>query len=99
MKGLKSENVTITDSTGAILWPSADGRGAAGGTGSKQAAEARYARQLETTINAMLASTLGPGKAQVKVNADLNVDETTQEELTYGDKGVPLTQTDRRPRR
>ena len=29
-------------------------------------AEARYARQLETTINAMLASTLGPGKAQVQ---------------------------------
>ena len=46
---------------------------------SKQAAETRYARQMESTINAMLAATLGPGKAQVKVNADLNMDETTAE--------------------
>ena len=37
--------------------------------------------------------TLGPGKAQVKVNADLNVDKTsTEEQLTYAKKGVPLTQ-------
>ena len=53
--------------------------GGAGGGSSKAAAEARYARQIESSINAMLASTLGPGKAQVKVNADLNVDETTRE--------------------
>ena len=46
---------------------------------SKAGAEARYARQKESAINAMLASTLGPGKAQVKVNADLNMDETTRE--------------------
>src|SRR3954452_6376167 len=92
VKGLKSENVTITDSTGAVLWPSDDATTTPGGS-SKQSAEARYARQLETSINAMLTSTLGPGKAQVKVNADLNVDKSTQEELTYADKGVALTQS------
>jgi len=91
VQGLKTDNVTITDASGAILWPSADS--GSGGTNSKQSAEARYARQMESTINAMLASTLGPGKAQVKVNADLNMDETTQKELTYGDKGVPLKST------
>ena len=57
---------------------------------SKESAEARYARQLESSVNAMLASTLGPGKAQVKVNADLNMDETTEKELTYAAKGTPL---------
>src|SRR5215207_4344503 len=51
VKGLKSENVTITDSSGAILWPSDEAGGAAGGTGSKQSAEARYARQKEAAIN------------------------------------------------
>ncbi|HWK26598.1 MAG TPA: flagellar basal-body MS-ring/collar protein FliF, partial [Solirubrobacter sp.] len=73
VKGLKAENVTITDATGTVLWPADDGTGAAGavGAGGKAAAQARYARGLETSINAMLASTLGPGKAQVKVNADL----------------------------
>jgi flagellar M-ring protein FliF len=91
VKGLKTDNVTITDVSGAILWPSVDS--GSGGSNSKQAAETRYARQMESTINAMLAATLGPGKAQVKVNADLNMDETTQKELTYGPKGVPLTST------
>src|SRR3954449_8588117 len=63
VKGLKTENVTITDSTGAVLWPSDEAGGAAGGGGSSKAsAEARWARQHETAINSLLASTLGPGK-------------------------------------
>ena len=93
VKGLKSENVTITDSSGAILWPSDEAGGAAGGTGSKQSAEARYARQKEAAINAMLASTLGPNLAKVTVNADLNVDQSSEEKLTYGGTTVPLTET------
>jgi flagellar M-ring protein FliF len=93
VKGLKSDSVTITDSTGAVLWPSTDGTGGTGGGSSKASAEARYARGIESSVNAMLASTLGPGKAQVKVNADLNMDETTQKELTYAAKGTPLKTT------
>ena len=31
----------------------------------------------------MLASTLGPGMAKVTVNADLNVDQSSEEKLTY----------------
>src|SRR5690349_22846249 len=31
VKGLKTENVTITDATGALLWPAGDGSGPAGG--------------------------------------------------------------------
>src|SRR3954447_4473227 len=81
VKGLKSENVTITDSTGAILWPSDDANGSPGGS-SKASAEARYARQLESSINAMLTSTLGPNMAKVTINADLNVDKSSSEELT-----------------
>ncbi len=90
VKGLKSENVTITDSTGAILWPSDE---AATGSSSKASAEARYARQMESSINAMLTSTLGADKARVKVNADLNVDKSSTEELTYGKTGVPITES------
>jgi flagellar M-ring protein FliF len=92
VKGLKSQNVTITDSTGAILWPADDANGMPGSS-SKTSAEARYARQLESSINAMLTSTLGPNKAKVTINADLNVDKSSSEELTYADKGVPLTQS------
>ncbi|MBE2316937.1 flagellar M-ring protein FliF [Solirubrobacter sp. CPCC 204708] len=92
VKGLKSENVTITDSTGAILWPSDEAGGATGGS-SKQSAEARFARQKAAAINAMLDSTLGPGKAKVTVNADLNVDQSSEEKLVYGGTTVPLTET------
>jgi flagellar M-ring protein FliF len=78
VKGLKTDNVTITDGSGQLLWPTGDG--STGGTGgaTKQAAEGRYDRQLETQLNALLVQTLGPGKAQVQVNADLNVDKTTE---------------------
>src|SRR5262249_7407853 len=47
VKGLKTENVTITDSTGTLLWPNGDTAAGAPGASNKQAAEARYARGLE----------------------------------------------------
>jgi len=91
--GLKLSNVTITDGSGQLLWPNA-GSSEAGGEGvSKQAAEARYDQQTAAGLNAMLAQTLGPGKAQVQVYANLDVNKTTEEALTYGKKGVPLQES------
>jgi flagellar M-ring protein FliF len=90
VQGLKTDKVTITDSSGQLLWPEGDAASGAGGAGAtKQAAEARYASGLEARLNSMLATTLGPGKAQVQVNADLNVDKTTKNSLVYSKKGVP----------
>ncbi len=92
--GLKLDKVTITDGSGQLLWPSAAG-GSGGGAGSdgllaKQAAEARYDQALASSLTAMLARTVGPDKAQVQVHANLDANEATQEQLTYGKKGVPL---------
>jgi flagellar M-ring protein FliF len=87
VQGLKPANVTITDDNGQMLWPTAD---AAAGVASKPQAEARYANDLEAQVNAMLTRTLGPGKAQVQVSADLNVDQTSLDKLTYAKKGVPM---------
>jgi flagellar M-ring protein FliF len=98
VKGLKTENVTITDASGTLLWPGGDGAGGAGISASKQDLEARYSRAMEADLNALLVRTLGAGKAQVSVTADLNADETTREKLTYGKKGVPTkrqTETER----
>jgi flagellar M-ring protein FliF len=91
VKGLKPANVTIADSSGRLLWP--NGEEGAGGSGSnaKQAAEQRYARALESSLNAMLVSTLGANKAMVRVQADLNMDKTKRNELRYGRQSVPLT--------
>jgi flagellar M-ring protein FliF len=93
VKGLSPNNVSITDSTGQLLWPNSAG-GATDGqmaANTKQAAEARYAQNMESNLNALLLQTLGPGKAQVQVNADLNADRTTLQKLTYAKKGIPLT--------
>src|ERR671932_1584401 len=92
VKGLGLNNVSITDSTGQLLWPNQAGGATDGQVAAttKQAAEARYSQGVESNLNALLAQTLGPGKAQVQVNADLNMDQATRDELKYGKKGVPL---------
>ena len=90
--GLKLQKVTITDGTGQLLWPSGNGEAGGGATG-KQAAQERYDAEQQASIDAMLAQTLGPGKAQVQVYANLDTNQTTQESLTYGKTGVPLQQS------
>jgi flagellar M-ring protein FliF len=98
VKGLKTDNVTITDASGTLLWPQGDGAGGAGMVAGKQALEARFSRAMEADLNALLVRTLGPGKGEVSVTADLNADKRTQDEVTYEKKGVPLkrqTETER----
>jgi flagellar M-ring protein FliF len=93
VKGLKPSNVSITDASGTLLWPNSDsGAGTGGGVG-KLTAQARYNTQLQGSLDAMLAQTLGAGKAHVSVASDLNVDQTSLDKLTYAKKGVPLKQT------
>src|SRR3954465_11503320 len=88
---LKTQQVTITDSSGNMLWPSGDGAG--GGGSSKPAAEARYDGMMAAELNAIITRTVGPGKAQVQVQSDLNVDATQKDELQYAKKGVALEQS------
>jgi len=90
VKGLKKENVTITDGAGQLLWPQGDGTTAGAAGAGRQAMESRYERQLEANLGAMLASTLGAGKARVQVKATLNVDKTKTNALRYAKRGVPL---------
>jgi flagellar M-ring protein FliF len=88
---LKAANVTITDTSGNMLWPAGDGAGAGGG--SKPAAEARYDSMMVAELNAIIQHTVGPGKAQVQVQSDLNVDATQKDELAYAKKGVAIEQS------
>jgi flagellar M-ring protein FliF len=90
VKGLKSSNVSITDGTGQLLWPRGDA--SSGGLVSKQAVQARYEAQVQTNLNAMLLRTLGPGKAEVQVSADVNADQATKDQLEYG-KSTPVKGT------
>ncbi|MEX2196709.1 MAG: flagellar basal-body MS-ring/collar protein FliF [Thermoleophilaceae bacterium] len=91
VEGLKPSNVTITDQSGQLLWPTGDGEGSMS-AGTKQAAEARVERELEGSLNALLLRTLGPNKGQVQVQADVNANEATEDRLEYEDEGTPLKQ-------
>jgi flagellar M-ring protein FliF len=89
VKGLSSQNVSITDQTGALLWPTGDGGG--GGGLSKQAADMRASQALEGQLNALLVRTLGPGKGQIQVSADVNANRQNEDAVTYANKGVALS--------
>jgi flagellar M-ring protein FliF len=92
VEGLKKDEVTITDSSGNMLWPQGDGSDT-GATMTKTQAEARYAAQVQAQLTAMLDKTVGDGKAQVTVRPDLDVDKTTQDKVTYAKTGTPLEES------
>ena len=92
VKGLKTDNVSITDGNGELLWPRGEGGAGAGAGASKQTVQARYETQVEAGIAALLTRTLGPGKAEVQVTADVNADEQTKDELKYGES-TPTKET------
>jgi flagellar M-ring protein FliF len=93
VKGLNAQDVTITDQTGTLLWPNASSGGAVNAS-SKLQADDLFSSQLSAEVNALLTSTLGPNKAIARVQADLNANQTTLDQVTYAKKGVPLqTQT------
>lgn len=90
VEGLKPENVTITDGSGQLLWPNGEGGEGALAAGTKQAQEARFEREMESSLNALLLRTVGPDKGQVQVQAELNADQATQDRLEYDRRGTPL---------
>jgi flagellar M-ring protein FliF len=89
VEGLSADDVTITDGSGATLWPAGEG-GALGGGVSKQAIEARYDTNMETRLDGLLARTIGPEKGRVQVQAEIDADRTTQSQLQYAKQGTPL---------
>ncbi|HTA13106.1 MAG TPA: flagellar basal-body MS-ring/collar protein FliF [Solirubrobacteraceae bacterium] len=91
--GLQLSKVTITDASGALLWPTGSGGAGGSGGGEVQEAEQRYDQGMEASLDAMLAQTLGPGKAQVLVYANMNVNQATKEALEYAKTGTPVQQS------
>lgn len=87
--GLNSSKVTVSDQDGDLLWPNGSGDGTS--TSSTQNADQVYDADTAEKADAMLNATLGPGKALVQVSANLDTNQQTIDQLTYGAKGVPLT--------
>lgn len=90
--GLATSAVTITDQNGDLLWPTSNSMSTTSLT-AKQSAENAYDTQVADEVDAMLASTLGPGKALIKVNADLDANQQKVDSVKYGPTGTPTDAT------
>jgi flagellar M-ring protein FliF len=87
VQGLSLSKVTITSDTGELLWPD----GSSGGSTALQSAESSFDQQQEAQISGMLASTIGPGLATVVADAQLNENQVSQQQLTYGKTSILLS--------
>ena len=81
VEGLQQENVTVADSKGNVLSTAGeDGVSLAAGD-ARATQTAMFEKNLQTSVEQMLAPVVGAGKAVVRVTAQLNFDrrETTSE--------------------
>lgn len=81
--GLKADNVTITDSKGNVMEPGGASASVAGGAADRIAMESAYERGMQGRLDAMLAATLGPGKAVTQVRASLDLDKVVTDSETF----------------
>lgn len=82
VEGLKPERVSIVDERGRLL---ADGaRGAEGEAGSGyEDRQVGIERRLRAQIEDVVAGIVGPGRARVQVNADLDLNRTESRSETF----------------
>jgi flagellar M-ring protein FliF len=88
---LSQSKVTVTDQNGDLLWPNGSGTTTGSSLTAKQSAENAYDTQIADEADEMLATTLGPGKALVHINADLNANQQQIQSVKYGKTGTPLS--------
>jgi flagellar M-ring protein FliF len=83
VQGLKPQNLTIVDVNGNTLTPDDSADGTAGLTSKQIQTQRAYETTTERTLQAMLDSVLGAGKASVRVSALMNWDKVEQTDETY----------------
>ncbi len=86
VEGLRPENVTVLDSGGRLL---SDPH--AGDRSGLPTPQLEYLEKLETYLSTkaeeMLAKTLGPGRAAVRVSADVNFQKVKERQRSYSPDG------------
>jgi flagellar M-ring protein FliF len=89
VEGLTSENVTIIDSQGRLL-SGQSSNAIASGAGTVQDYRERVEQNLEDKVEQLLATVLGPGRANVKVHAVIDTNSISTVTEKYEPKGVPI---------
>jgi flagellar M-ring protein FliF len=83
VEGLSPNDVTVADSNGDVLnAPGSDAGNVAAGTMDEQETDS-YDQDLDTSLQDMLATVLGPGNAVVHASAQLDFDQTQISSQVY----------------
>jgi flagellar M-ring protein FliF len=93
--GLDPKNVTVTDSSGKVLTLQDDTAAGAASTRLQQVNE--FQDQMQSRIQSVLDTVVGPGHSTVNLTADLNFDQATTKtkRYLYDPKVPPLSQTEK----
>jgi flagellar M-ring protein FliF len=101
VEGLRPDNVTIINSDGAVLVPSASDpsdptlaaeAGALKLTQEQLVAKQHFETNLQENIQGLLDSVIGPHRSAVRVATDMNFDANQTESKTYAPQGTILSQ-------
>ncbi len=87
VKGLKSGNITVVDSQGRLLSNKSD-QSMASGAGTVADYRERVEQSLANKVEDMLTAVLGPGRAKVRVSAEIDMTNISTVTETYDPKGV-----------
>ncbi|MHC4075686.1 MAG: flagellar basal-body MS-ring/collar protein FliF [Planctomycetota bacterium] len=82
VEGLKSENITVVDSQGRLLSNESD-QIMAGGAGTVADYRERVEQSLSNKVEDMLTAVLGPGRATVRVSAEIDMTSTNIAKESY----------------
>jgi flagellar M-ring protein FliF len=82
VEGLKAENVTIVDSQGHLLSIQSDDQ-MAGGAGTVADYRERVEHNLAAKVQDLLTTVLGPGRAMVKISAEVDMSSSNVAKEVY----------------
>ncbi|MFA5238941.1 MAG: flagellar basal-body MS-ring/collar protein FliF [Phycisphaerae bacterium] len=89
VEGLKSENITVVDSQGRLLSGDSN-QSMGGGAGTVADYRERVEQSLADKVEDMLTAVLGPGRATVRVSAEIDMTSTNIAKEIY-DEGNKVT--------
>jgi len=90
VEGLRTDNITIVDSDGRLLSGQAEGA-IASSAGTVQDYRERVEQNLSNKVEQMLTAVLGPGRATVRVSAEVNMTSVQMVTETYNPTGKVVT--------
>ncbi|MCL6091960.1 MAG: flagellar M-ring protein FliF [Actinobacteria bacterium] len=89
IEGLSPTDVTVVDQNGNVLNAPGTNAGAVAGTTIEQQQTQAYQESLDSSLQNMLATVLGPGNVVVQTNAQLNFDQTQTQSQIYNPNHQP----------